>query len=1426
MSKKEKKSSISNLSNQQSLQAQPINDALENVKAYDACKELKLAMDGGASESDLSDLLVAKLIKCWLLYSKQEFFDIKNGIKQLPRESEAVNLEDSKGKAKDKNEKAKEPEKGKPGAAAPAGKKGAAPAKGAKASETAQPSSAGSDSAKRKNKLRDRTGGKEKVVAIGDEPTYGPDVYYFLKDFDSPGLLISLREELDVPIDAIFRIEDTPTKKTADLSYAENPNTNQSWLTLNNRAKILNEPAWRKTVWLTIPAVEFKEIKEIFDNLATKIYAILERRKIFLQFYKADNIINIPTLEINHSDLRYYEYLISATRSGGKMNIDIQLALFLEYFMRAASNDDNNQLDFKETNIGYLKQLFDSEIRKVVMALPTDNESKSQRQSANGSKLMSVKIVDFYDISKLHSYFMSALKSINLDAEALFQALAEYYPAGKYSNFLETQPAYRHLTLESVSGEFMKIQTEFFRVSKNMMDDTSRMEKFLTQLDLEELCKSSCELYYKDFTLDDWRWFGNMSYYSLIQAIQIAECSLPQMIHHLPDSQGKLLLIMKSPGPLGCLEYQESERISVRTKVDFSKFYDLYDPNTGVMDGEVAHATAEAKGTAYLMNDASMKIIDTNSYLYPDNNIIVKVTKRASHTFNGKQFLSLDLFTKIWWNNNFIRYSSGILAKTSPALVARFYDGSAFSILDSDGNLNIKFSDEHANHFIFQPNGNIICKSYKSEDLAWNNKIKVHSRLFFPTGVVVKYFENKDVIVMYPDGSTATQTQGKEWVIPDSSASEQIVQNEAVEHEYPNGKTIWTKANLTVITKDAKGNVLTEHADGTNINSSHSHTHEIGWLDEINLKITFKADGEQIVDMGSGFQISRKFENGKTTSVFIKRADMNISIEAAGNTKVKLSSEYFNPPPEEHQNCFDINWRQGTLNFADVRNHVFTVSSDGVTKVTKPDVIPSYPGLSFGGKLTKSVLKIKARETLYGNTPEIFVIYPNRQGGLHFKRDSDMARYFQSYSSLNLKTNEENMNHPESVTISSIREFKIHNSDQNVIQYRQLTRLSQLSQNERDSISAEYSEFKEMLKKRHRPIPISELGETEAALQSNYDGNGAFTLGSDKEATQLAIILQYMDKEDLSSNAGLAVNNDVMSLLRQAKELKTKSTTSLRSNSIKTKNLPKYRKSIMNKPPKYFDSPEGQKFLGIQNALNESKIIGASCESFVSETTSRLSAKRDDTIERVPDSSNGSSELPAPSEHSQLVTSSIEASKEALIAALPELPKVKPPKTPPPKVRKLRYPSSILGTKPGLIPNTKHLKQEANSHRQLNTASTAEPKKKNPIYGVGEFIVLPGRCSFGRVEAGETFDKTIELTNVGLDSLRFSVKLPANELIFVHYKHGSVAPGMRVKLTVSLSAKNDKSTILEIDEVLKVITEAEILNIPIKAKISPKILKD
>ena len=64
--------------------------------------------------------------------------------------------------------------------------------------------------------------------------------------------------------------------------------------------------------------------------------------------------------------------------------------------------------------------------------------------------------------------------------------------------------------------------------------------------------------------------------------------------------------------------------------------------------------------------------------------------------------------------------------------------------------------------------------------------------------------------------------------------------------------------------------------------------------------------------------------------------------------------------------------------------------------------------------------------------------------------------------------------------------------------------------------------------------------------------------------------------------------------------------------------------------------------------------------------------------------------------------------------ALSEVPTQEPvivesvlPALPKKKERKLKLPKAILGAKPGVVPNTKYLKQEGDSHRKTHTASTA-----------------------------------------------------------------------------------------------------------------------
>jgi hypothetical protein len=55
-----------------------INKALENQKTNEACKEYKVASEGDS----VSDLIMAKLVKAWLMNHKQETIEIKNNLKK------------------------------------------------------------------------------------------------------------------------------------------------------------------------------------------------------------------------------------------------------------------------------------------------------------------------------------------------------------------------------------------------------------------------------------------------------------------------------------------------------------------------------------------------------------------------------------------------------------------------------------------------------------------------------------------------------------------------------------------------------------------------------------------------------------------------------------------------------------------------------------------------------------------------------------------------------------------------------------------------------------------------------------------------------------------------------------------------------------------------------------------------------------------------------------------------------------------------------------------------------------------------------------------------------------------------------------------------------------------------------------------------
>jgi hypothetical protein len=82
-----------------------VNEAQENSKSNDACKEYKTAVDGGLANDSIPDIMMAKLIKSWLLFQKQEQLEIRNGGKAKEQLNDP-SAEADKKKPTDKDPKA------------------------------------------------------------------------------------------------------------------------------------------------------------------------------------------------------------------------------------------------------------------------------------------------------------------------------------------------------------------------------------------------------------------------------------------------------------------------------------------------------------------------------------------------------------------------------------------------------------------------------------------------------------------------------------------------------------------------------------------------------------------------------------------------------------------------------------------------------------------------------------------------------------------------------------------------------------------------------------------------------------------------------------------------------------------------------------------------------------------------------------------------------------------------------------------------------------------------------------------------------------------------------------------------------------------------------------------------------------------------
>ncbi|NXP85594.1 SPG17 protein, partial [Passerina amoena] len=146
---------------------------------------------------------------------------------------------------------------------------------------------------------------------------------------------------------------------------------------------------------------------------------------------------------------------------------------------------------------------------------------------------------------------------------------------------------------------------------------------------------------------------------------------------------------------------------------------------------------------------------------------------------------------------------------------------------------------------------------------------------------------------------------------------------------------------------------------------------------------------------------------------------------------------------------------------------------------------------------------------------------------------------------------------------------------------------------------------------------------------------------------------------------------------------------------------------------------------------------------------------------------------------------------------------------------KVILPSYLQGKKPNTIPNKK-IEDPASGKVSTSSLATRQDLTK--------FHLMPPRVIFGVLKEGCTYATTVIIKNVGVNFSRFRVKQPPPYTgLRVMYTPGPVAAGLQAELEIEILAMliggKDTGGLEEVSHNIEIVTETEILLLPVKANI-------
>ncbi|KAJ3095957.1 hypothetical protein HDU97_006343 [Phlyctochytrium planicorne] len=560
-----------------------LNWASDIAKNYDMCKEVKARLEGSQVDNEITDLMMAKLVKLRLLILKHEGIEQRKAAKALALKEEEsepppapVEAPEQKGGkvAPKKDEKDKDKDaRGK--LLSP--KKGAA--KAPSKSEVAPSRPTSGQDGKRKSKFKERGGKSDsKTAAVGDEPENGPDAYYWLKDFNSPGLITALTEVCNIDVQAFFTIECCPGEspstpfETVDENREEHScsfppkhpyrsSTSRPIVTLREWIFTSDESSpLRNICWCDIRRGDFADAKELFDNIATKTYSLLKEREIYDSFYANEKILNIPLapsnlLDDSSPDMRLYRNILHTSAplcTESLLGMLLHIATDEETSIATQSKPDQCHIRtdlslYRDTGmrfnvLGNMKFSHEkNEISKITAASPTPH-------------------------------------LFGKDFNQLLEGMRNLYPIcqEQLGNVYESASAAQKSKLRK---DLMKKSAEARKFSS--FSDPYR-EKLEILLEFEDMLGISVDSH--KVSLNAWCWSESLDKSSLAQELQTTKLFKPSITSRKSERDGRLLLAMHGPGPVASEHFETFEEVKVKTRVNFGLFHDLYDSHKSVLD--------------------------------------------------------------------------------------------------------------------------------------------------------------------------------------------------------------------------------------------------------------------------------------------------------------------------------------------------------------------------------------------------------------------------------------------------------------------------------------------------------------------------------------------------------------------------------------------------------------------------------------------------------------------------------------------------------------------------------------------------------------------------------------------------------------------------------------------------------------------------